>query len=380
MLASQGARLFGFFIAYLTTRGHDDRLLAAALFAIFYGMYLFYRGFQMLQRKRLIENTPTSKIRGAAMGLVEVSGLATGPHTIPAPITGVPCYYYRTVAWQLRRSGKNEHWEKVADESLHVPFYLDDNTGTLLVDPQGAEMDIHRDFSELFSNSLFSGSLGVPSNVGGFLARYGLSCDQKTKVEEFCIKPKNALFVLGTLSQNHGVTVDATPVRTVVTDLPKFARGGPLFSFQPVLSHVPAITSAATGNASSEVIRLAGSQRPDESSAMTQQEKVVSAMMKAGITNPAAWGLAGSTNRPVLAVSSSAAGSAAAVCPAPEPFDLHPPVVLMKGVHNPDFFISWQSQRGVVQSLGWKSALMIWGGPALTLVSAYILSAYFGWF
>ena len=55
------------------------------------GVYLFYHGFQLLVRKRLIENTPSSKIRSAAMGLVELSGLATGPYTMNAPITGLPC-------------------------------------------------------------------------------------------------------------------------------------------------------------------------------------------------------------------------------------------------------------------------------------------------
>ena len=74
----------------------------------------------------------------------------------------------------------------------------------------------------------------------------------------------------------------------------------------------------------------------------------------------------------------AANGSAAAAAPAPEQFDLHPPVVLMKGAHNPAFFISWRSQREVVQSLGWKSALMIWGGPALTLFCVYLLASQYG--
>src|SRR5579864_5454183 len=103
------------------------------------GVYLFYHGFRLLQRKRLILDTPASKIRSASMGLVEINGLAVGPYTMTAPITGVPCYYFRTTAWQWQRSGRSSKWVKVADESLHVPFFLDDNTGRVLVDPQGAE-------------------------------------------------------------------------------------------------------------------------------------------------------------------------------------------------------------------------------------------------
>jgi len=43
----------------------------------------------------------------------------------------------------------------------------------------------------------------------------------------------------------------------------------------------------------------------------------------------------------------------------------------MKGTNNKIFLISWRSQQEVARSLGWKCALMIWGGPALTLVSLY---------
>src|SRR5947199_24357 len=168
----------------------------------------------MLQRKRLILNTPSSKVRSAAMGLVEINGLATGPYTMPAPISAVPCYYYRTMAWRWERRGKSSEWVKVADESLHVPFYLDDNTGRVLVDPRDAEMDIHRDFHEEYSHSLFSTHIEVPATVSGFLARHAISTDNKIKIEEYCIKPKNALFVLGTLAENPGVSVSASPVPT----------------------------------------------------------------------------------------------------------------------------------------------------------------------
>jgi len=52
-------------------------------------------------------------------------------------------------------------------------------------------------------------------------------------------------------------------------------------------------------------------------------------------------------------------------------FDQHPPVVLMKGINDKTFLISWRSQREVARSLGWKCTLMIWGGPVLALLSLY---------
>jgi len=322
------------------------------------GVYLFVLGFQLLQRKRLIENTPASKIRSAAIGLVEVSGLAAGPFSIRAPITGMPCYYYRTMAWQWKQAGKGHQWVKVADESFHVPFFLEDNTGRLLIDPQGAEMDIHRDFHDEFSQSVFGSGLEIPTNVAGFLGRYGAT-DSKVKVEEYCVKPKNALFVLGTLAENPGLTVSSAPVRSVAA--------------QTASLRVP--FSFSVGKQSAETT-WAGASSPKHLDP-DQQAKMAAILTKAGVTSPLAWAAAGiESPQPVAQPVSS--GTAAAAAPAPEQFDLHPPTVLMKGKHNPAFFISWRSQREVVKSLGWKSALMIWGGPALTLLCVYILAGQFG--
>jgi E3 ubiquitin ligase len=354
-----------------------DRVWAYAILGAFAGVYLFYRGFRMLQRKRLIENTPSSKIRSAAMGLVEVSGLATGPYTINAPITGKPCYLHRTVAWEWRKRDKSSEWVQVADETMHVPFFLDDNTGRVLVDPLGAEMEIHRDFGGEFSQSLFSCSVETPANVANFLMRHGANGDHRVKVEEYCIKPKNALFVLGTLAENHGTTPSAIPVRTVGAAVRKV-------SFR--LSFLPSSLAPSTRftlGATAEITSVAMS-RPAPVLEGAQREKVAAAMMKAGITNPVAWAAAGIMEGGPLSLSSplSSGSAAAGVAPAAEPapqFDLHPPVMLMRGAHNPAFFISWQSQREVVRSLGWKSAAMIWGGPALTLVCVYYLAAQAGW-
>jgi hypothetical protein len=83
-------------------------------------LYSFFLGFRLLACKRLLLATPTSKIRSAARGLVEVNGMAAGPYTLSAPITGKLCFLYHTTAWQ-QREGKTEEWEKVADETRVCP-------------------------------------------------------------------------------------------------------------------------------------------------------------------------------------------------------------------------------------------------------------------
>jgi hypothetical protein len=336
------------------------------------GLFWFYKGFRLLQRKRLIQNTPASKIRSASMGLVEISGLASGPYVLISPFKQAESYYYRSTAWQLKQQGKNTQWVKVAEEILHVPFYLDDNTAKILIDPRGAEMDLHCDMSEQYHRSVLFSGPEMPGSVAEFLIRHGVDPDKRIKVEEYCIKPKNFLFALGTLSQNPGLDASVRPAWAEPLGQ-KFAAPMRTEPGSPAVEDTP-----------QQVIRLSNPSAGGNlvaTSEMTQQQKIAAALMRAGISNPAAWSAAGMTTQatgaaqaktvPVMEPEAQPATAAA------EAFDLHPPVVLMQGTHQPAFFISWRSQRDVVRSLGWKSSLMIWGGPALTLISVYFLLVYF---
>ncbi len=366
-----------------------ENLLAMAAVGTALGIYWFCKGFRFLQRRRLILNTPASKIRSASMGLVEVSGLAVGPYVLISPLKQIECYYYRSVAWQPKQKGKTSEWVKVAEEILHVPFYVDDNTARVLVDPRGAAMDLHCDLREQYRDSVFFDGPEMPGCVGEFLIRHAANPDKRIKVEEYCIKPKNALFVLGTLSQNPGL--DAS-IRPAWADLPGQGRNG-------AATISPSLTMAeheigldpADRYGTPEVIWLSPETPALPVTAMTQQQKIAAALMKAGVSNPAEWAAVGIGAKPkgtVALVAKPCPAKAAAVAAQldrvdqpldSEGFDLHPPVVLMQGTHNRSFFISWRSQRDLVSSLGWKSRLMIWGGPVLTLGCVYFSLAHFGW-
>ena len=343
-------------------------LLAAAAAGVAGGSYLFYRGFSLLQRKRLILNTPQSKIRSASMGLVEISGVAAGPYLINSPLGQRSCYYYRSIAWQYQQRGKNSEWVKVAEESLHVPFYLNDGSGKLLVDPTGAEMDLHCDLHEEYNRSVLLSGPDMPGSVYSFLSRHGVDSSRRIKVEERCISPNNSLFVLGTLSQNPGI--DASVV-------PAWAAGQN--ALKGIRMSAPAISPA---NQKMEIVHLSSEPSAVPAVEMTQQQKIAAALLKAGVASPAAWAVAGVSPQAAGQGGSSAGPAIAVSAESPEEnglqgFDFHPPVVLMKGSHDPTFFISWRSQRDLIATLGWKSTLMIWGGPALTLVCVYILLAHF---
>jgi hypothetical protein len=390
-------------LSTLLLRSNDGRPIAWCVVGICVGIYLFIQGFRLLQRRHLILNIPASKIRSASMGMVELNGLAVGPYTMVAPITARPCYYHRTFVWEWKQAGKNKQWVKVAAECMHVPFFLDDNTGKVMVDPRGADLDLHRDFQQEFCDGFFTTKQEAPPNVHSFLSRHGISTTNKIKVEEFCIKPKNALFLLGTLDDNPGLELTPEPIHDdettsfivgnalsfslnpekIRTALSPVLGSGNLFSglsLNGSLQHDPAYDSIydkAITERSTQVIHLSPETTSAKAADMTQQQKIAAALLKAGVSNPAAWTAAQATSTPSATNQDpNSSPQAPTQTTAPQnTFDPHPPVVLMKGKNNSTFLISWRSQRDLARSLAWKCTLMIWGGPALSLLCLYGLLA-----
>jgi len=125
---TQGDRsLLRFMATYGLQAGVLPALVAAAL---------LWAGFHFVRLKRRVENTPTSKIRSIAMGLVEVHGKAWRQYALVAPMTQSACVYYRLRKY---RRENNNKWRLIKDvDSSHVTFQVDDGTGRVTVDPRGA--------------------------------------------------------------------------------------------------------------------------------------------------------------------------------------------------------------------------------------------------
>lgn len=103
---------------------------------------MLYRMFTRLRRARWIEDTPTSRIRSAAQGLVELKGqLDPGGHTpLISPLGEVDCLWYRFKVEEYRRSAKTSHWHTVEQGCSERPFVLRDGTDVCWIAPQGAEV------------------------------------------------------------------------------------------------------------------------------------------------------------------------------------------------------------------------------------------------
>jgi E3 Ubiquitin ligase len=385
-------------------------LVALALLGAAVGIFLFFKGFRMLQYKRLILNTPFSKIRSASMGLVEVSGMPGGPQTISSAITGQPCFYYRARAWRFTESDKGGNWAQVIDESLFVPFFLEDSTGRVLVNPQGAELDVHKSFVDEIRTSSFEPGSVIPESIRNFVVRRGLLAGDKIRLEEQVIKPGFPLFVFGTLGdtpslmpwkpmpQTNGLNVSIGTSLNPVSDSGHSANLKFNFKFK---STGQEIATKALGQMLS---RLPGSKTvhwevkgaPDGSPVVLPADAIErlkelgiplplsmigkSVEPASGLTVDASWRVATATAEPAAAEAAPSIPATNQPQPEPDPrYDLHARVAISKGERGDPFTISSQSQREVVQALAWKSTLYIWASPIFTMVCIYFLIVYWAW-
>lgn len=100
---------------------------------------------RFIRRVRLIEDTPTSRVRSAAQGYVELVGrgeLMPGPPVI-SPLTGTTCTWYSyRIEERVRSGGRDDstRWRTIQSGTSESLFLLVDETGECIVDPEGAEV------------------------------------------------------------------------------------------------------------------------------------------------------------------------------------------------------------------------------------------------
>lgn len=153
---------------------------------------LFWSGFHFIRLRRQIENTPTSKIRSIAMGMVEVKGRAIRRYALISPMSHTACVFYRLTKYHRKQ---NNQWTVTStSSSANVPFFLEDNTGRVEIDPARCRV------------SAGTKQEGTPGQIG--LARFSDDSDDKW-VEELIVEG-TLIYVLGFAA----VKKDASPTLT----------------------------------------------------------------------------------------------------------------------------------------------------------------------
>ena len=120
----------------------------------------FVFAFVFFKRARIIEDTPTSKIRSAAQGYVELVGYGDtleGPDII-APLSKTACTWYRYRVEKV----DSEH-ERVVDSGHSEDlFVLVGKTGKCVIDPEGA--DVTPTIKRVWYGSSYQGDSSMMGN------------------------------------------------------------------------------------------------------------------------------------------------------------------------------------------------------------------------
>ena len=123
-----------------------------------------------LRRRRLLTDTPTSKALGVFIGMTELKGTAEAGEPLTSFLAELPNVIYN---WRVEeswsrmvtetytdkdgksrtRTRRESGWTTVADGGESIPFYLKDDTGAVLIRPEGAKLETTNFFSQTVGRS-----------------------------------------------------------------------------------------------------------------------------------------------------------------------------------------------------------------------------------
>ncbi len=195
--------------------------IAALLTAMasFAGIFVF------LRRARLIEDTPTSRIRSAAQGYVELQGEAAVMEGAPivAPLTHTPCAWFHFRVDERESEGgrqQSNHWRTIARGTSEALFLLRDDTGHCVIDPDGALV------TPSVTQTWYGNSpTPAPGSIGPGQRRWLGSGAYRYREER--IHPGDELYAIGELRSAGGGVEGPTRAETVRALLAAWKRDQP---------------------------------------------------------------------------------------------------------------------------------------------------------
>jgi hypothetical protein len=196
------------------------------------GAGVFWYGFNRMHKYRLIQDTPRSKVRSIAIGLVEVHGNVQAKEYIVTPFSQTKCVYYKYEIKEYRRHTSRDSkgnvtttysWDTISTGQKRTPFFAKDETGEIYVDPAGAEFLVPVKKVFLQKAGLFGAINTIVNALRNWdqhkaksldVSSWGLApIDPKKRVSfgdrvgdrkyyEYFIEPDESLFVMGTAAND----------------------------------------------------------------------------------------------------------------------------------------------------------------------------------
>lgn len=373
-----------------------NRLALEGCSAAGLGLAFFFFGVRLVARRYFPGHRSPLPINAAAPGPAAIFGRATGHRTLAAPITGSPCYVYRTAIWQQEPGGKSE-WKKAAEETGCLTFLLEDSTGQLLVEPLGAELDFRQNFSEEYglpaaSANEPSSQTAFPDRVASFLARNGVTPDRPTRIEECCLEPATSVFITGVITTDNLKQDGSLQANPAARSIDLRDNGASVQRNSSAAENASATRRdtglVLAGSAKPEVIRLTSGSAPSSTLQMTQQAKIAAALNRAGIAQADLWASADASpstprdaatngNSTTKRFESEPANTGTSqpdptsASPTGSATTSRPTLTMTTGAHDAPFLIS--NQSGFPTPLGWTSILLVVMGTSLTAFGLQVL-------
>lgn len=143
------ARLVTAMDALPVAQAADDDVLVLFLIMFGGGLFAIYWGWTRYRRYTLVRDTPTASVRSMPVGRVELEGTArVAERALDAPFTDEQCLYadWHVEEYRYDPDDNDHDWVTIASGTLATPFFLEDDTGRVLVKAdEGADFDLTGD-------------------------------------------------------------------------------------------------------------------------------------------------------------------------------------------------------------------------------------------
>lgn len=181
------ARLLAFFV-FLMFSVNGDALLGRQLTTVmwlFAAIFAIYSALTYLREAHTPKDLPTSRIRSAAQGFVEIKGVAFAVDSlVMTPFSNQSVLWYAYIKEKRVRSKNQPSWKNVLTVICDNPVGLDDGTGKVIVFPKDLDNEtLTRESRQAYEKTFLGMGIGP-------LYRH----------TEVVIRPGDPLYCVGELS------------------------------------------------------------------------------------------------------------------------------------------------------------------------------------
>jgi hypothetical protein len=340
------------------------------------GVWIFFKGFRVFREFKIVADTPCIPIRSVPMGLVQIRGKALSDQLIPSPVTHTPCCFYQ-VKIERYESGEHGGWKHYRTDMDGGKFYLEDQTGKVLINSYSAEYDLPESEPRVVDGSHQGASAALAFGTGASDQEL-LQYIEKAGVHQLAGRVEHWLESKGPL------------------DDPKHEQGR-----QALLEIARAIPMAMSsgganirGNVPAALIEKIMASHPLADPVKEQQRQKFLQQIRE----------TGKVPMPPVSVSISSSGSPVSGSSAaeryrlreslilpgqeyhvtgtcvenPEARDAHDHNMIVQGHNEKTFLISCKPERELQQGLRKRAVGMVFGGAALALICLSLLLGHLG--